>query len=155
MPIMRCVLFQSSLSSIPRCRRHTPQSSKSSWTRGFTSGSMAGVRFALLENKSLIEKTWKQNVISGWRHPLRLWSLHEFGSGRLHWVHQAGMSTIWPMVCMQAFVINSELFFSSNNLELFSLQIIHPQSPQKTQNKIGMVVIRGNSVVMLEARDRI
>ena len=27
--------------------------------------------------------------------------------------------------------------------------------PQKTQNKIGMVVIRGNSVVMLEARDRI
>jgi small nuclear ribonucleoprotein G len=26
---------------------------------------------------------------------------------------------------------------------------------QKTQNKIGMVVIRGNSVVMLEARDRI
>ena len=146
MPIMRCVLFQSSLSSIPRCRRHTPQSSKSSWTRGFTSGSTAGVRFALLKNKSLSKKTWKQNVISGWRHPLRLWSLHEFGSGRLHRVHQAGMSTIWPMVCMQAFVIN---------LELFSLQIIHPQSPQKTQNKIGMVVIRGNSVVMLEARDRI
>merc|ERR1711963_913189 len=37
MPMMRYVLFQSSLSSIPRCRRHTPQSSKSSWTRGFTS----------------------------------------------------------------------------------------------------------------------
>ena len=50
------------------------------------------------------------------------------------------------MICMQAFVIN---------LEFFSLQIINPQSPQKTQNKIGMVVIRGNSVVMLEARDRI
>merc|ERR1712127_742710 len=26
---------------------------------------------------------------------------------------------------------------------------------QKTQNKIGMVVVRGSSVVMLEARDRI
>ena len=59
MPIMRCVLFQSSLSSIPRCRRHTPQSSKSSWTRGFTSGSTAGVRFALLENKSLSKKLLK------------------------------------------------------------------------------------------------
>ena len=50
------------------------------------------------------------------------------------------------MVCMQAFLIN---------LEPLILLIIHPQSPQKTQNKIGMVVIRGNSVVMLEARDRI
>ena len=147
MPMMRYVLFQSSLSSIPRCRRHTPQSSKSSWTRGFTSGSMAGVRFALFENKSLSENTIvNKTFFSGWRHPLWLWSLHEFGSGRLHRVHQAGMSTIRPMVCMQAFVIN---------MELFSLQIIYPQSPQKTQNKIGMVVIRGNSVVMLEARDRI
>ena len=41
-----------------RCRRPTLRSWRSSWTRGFTSGSMAGVRFAPLADKSQSKKNY-------------------------------------------------------------------------------------------------
>ena len=94
------LFFQSQLSKSSGCRRHTPRSWRSSWTRESTSGSTADVRwpiktiladsmtdfktFLFSPFLALMSDTW---LFSGGRHSLWFWPLHEPGVGRLDWVH--------------------------------------------------------------------